>query len=209
MNRQIKKIFKRISKEADPDPRFVRALELKIREEISPRQPFSMWWKATAISITSISMMTIGAGTFAYSADAVVPGHALYPVRETMENIRVRMTHDDVSRAMVQMQQLKRRLREQQVLEMKQREFPTQHLDRYIRTLDSVIEESDHFSPEARQEIDQHIFEIQNAFSDDARALLRQKQGMIRRRLEQMSPERRQMLRELYEVRLSNPEPIR
>ena len=203
------RIFKRISKEADPDPRFVRALELKIREEIFPARGRFIRWKAVAISLTSLSMMAVGAGTYAYSSDAVVPGHTLYPVREKMENFRVRMTRGDVARTMAHMEQLKRRLHEQRILERTRMEMPSQHLDRFVNTLDAVIEESNHFSPDVRRDIDQRIIEIEKSFSEDAQNQLRDRQMRMRRRFEQMPPERRERLRELYEERLSNPEPIR
>ena len=169
MNILIKLKLRKIAKDSNPDPRFVRALELKIKEEISPARPMSFKWKTAAISLTSASMMLMGAGSYAYSADAVVPGHTLYPVRETMENARVKMAWGKKKEMKARLHQLKRRHHEQMMLESRSKTMPEYHLDRFVKTRQQIIETAKQMDPATKEEWARRIQEIESNFSENTR----------------------------------------
>lgn len=209
MNWNIKRKLKNISRESDPDPRFVRALELRIREEIAPnRRPWSARWKAAVVAFSTLSATCMGAGTYAYASDTVVPGHALYPVREAMEKAELRFPGSE-RRTKTFVRHLRRRLQEQKMLESLPATMPIRHLDRYVETLDRTITETQRLDPEKRRQIDEMILEIERDFSPDARKELWIREEIIRQRLNALPPDQRLRLQEFFRTELSNPALVR
>lgn len=170
MTWHVKRAFARIGKDADPDPRFVRALELKIREEISPKRPVRFRWKVALISLSGIFAVSAGTGSYAYAADAVVPGHALYPVREQMEKIRVRFARDAEHKTQAEIHLMMRRLHEQQLLERRRAAIPVRHLDRYQETRRRIVDRLEQMPPETRNQFIRQINEMEHGLPDGAAA---------------------------------------
>ncbi len=213
--KNIKRQFKRISKEADPDPRFVRALELRIREEISPRHPWALRWKTAAVGLTSAGMMLVGAGSYAYASDTVVPGHTLYPVRETIERAEERLAFRPSWKAGVHLRHLARRLHEQEVIERHASDLPTRHLELYNETMNRTVEALPMLPPPTRERVDRRLIELERMYrervpvesdriTDEQAAMYRHildaKRDQIRERYESLSPEEQTRLRELYQL---------
>ena len=112
----------RLAKRAQPSPVFLANLEAKLfpRAQILSLHRLKAMRFAFAPALIMVSLLG-GTGVYAYSSDAVLPGHALYPMRQSVEGLTVRLATVTGMRDRVHLRLLERHAREKRLLQERQK----------------------------------------------------------------------------------------
>lgn len=153
----------RIGRKANPDAAFVRSLKQRIVGK--PRSVVSHWKKAAVGSITSASLLLLGTGAFAYSSDVVLPDHPLYPVRQTLEKVEVKLSFTLEQKAKVQLDHLERRLKEQQLLNKSNKPIDPARVKRFVGETEAEIDAVGSIPGPRGAELDQATAKVEQDFA--------------------------------------------
>lgn len=116
MNWLFNRRLLKLGAHADPDRLFVYRLERRLRSMTG--HPLS-WipvrvWAFGSLSV--LSLMVGGTGVYAYTSDQVLPGHVLYPLRQSIERIEERAAVTPASKQRIHVKHLQRRLHERALI---------------------------------------------------------------------------------------------
>lgn len=111
----------RASRRSSPSSRFLRTLEAKL----FPPAELVTLHRLRALRFAAVPAMLIvsflgSTGVYAYASDEVLPDHALYPLRQSLERFEVQIAAVTPMKDRVHLRLLERRAREKKLLEEKQ-----------------------------------------------------------------------------------------
>lgn len=110
----------RLAQRVRLDSGFLSAMETKLFSQKDlhhlQRARFLRWAVAPALLIISLLTST---GTYAYVSDQVLPDHALYPLRQSVEGFAVQIASVTGMKDRVRLKQLERRAREKKLLQQR------------------------------------------------------------------------------------------
>ncbi len=112
----------RASRRSSPSSRFLRALEAKL---FAPAELMTLHrlrvLRFAAVPALLIVSFLGSTGVYAYASDTVLPDHALYPLRQSLEGFEVQIAAVTPMKDRVHLRLLERRAREKKLLEEKQK----------------------------------------------------------------------------------------
>ena len=117
MTWHLKRKLREIGREGDPDRAFVRALELRLRQEIGHPVWWVKWSKFAAAGGTALVLITSATGVYAYTSDDVLPDTPLYPVRLGIEQVEQTVAVTPAAQAAVVQKIQARRIKERQIMD--------------------------------------------------------------------------------------------
>lgn len=111
----------RAARRAAPSLGFLRRLETKL---FAPAELMT-FHRLRALRFAAVPALLIvsflgGTGVYAYASDTVLPDHALYPLRQSLEGFEVQIAAVTPMKDRVHLRLLERRAREKKLLEEKQ-----------------------------------------------------------------------------------------
>lgn len=108
----------RLSRRAKPSPKFLHRLESTLFSKAEAKHLHWMHFLriAAAPALLVVSILTSTA-TYAYTSDRVLPGHALYPMRQSVEGFEIQLAAVTGMKDRVRLRQLERRARERILIE--------------------------------------------------------------------------------------------
>lgn len=80
-----------------------------------------------AVALVIVLLVTVGASSYAYASDDVLPDSILYPVKETIENLEEHLAVTDAQKKEVLVRHQERRLQEAKMLIDQQKPLPVLH----------------------------------------------------------------------------------
>lgn len=110
----------RLARRVQPSSRFLGDLEARL----FPRQDILTMHRLRALRfavVPALFVLTLlgGTGAYAYSSDAVLPDHILYPLRKSMEGFEVQIAAVTPMKDRVRLRLLERQAREKRLLQEK------------------------------------------------------------------------------------------
>lgn len=133
----LERKLERIGRRADPSRAFIVALGKRLRYG---RPKHTALWKVAMTSMTSVSVLLLGTGSYAYASDSVLPDHPLYGVRQTIESAESALAITPTLKARVDVQLLRRRLQEEKVLAKRKKAITVDHVNRFVAQAEKAIE---------------------------------------------------------------------
>jgi hypothetical protein len=111
------KLF-RLARRSKPSQAFLSSLEARLfpREEILSMHRLRLMRFAVAPALLVVSLLG-GTGVYAYSSDAVLPGHALYPLRQSVEGFEIQLASVTGMKDRVRLRLLERHAREKRLMQ--------------------------------------------------------------------------------------------
>lgn len=108
----------RLAQKAKPSQAFLSGLESRLfpREQILSMHRLRIMRFAVAPALLIVSLLG-GTGVYAYSSDDVLPGHALYPLRESVEGFEFQLASVTGMKDRVRLRLLERHVREKRLIE--------------------------------------------------------------------------------------------
>ncbi|MBP6945584.1 hypothetical protein KBD61_04770 [Patescibacteria group bacterium] len=111
----------RAARRSSPSSVFLRALEAKL---FPPAELITLH-RLRALRFAVVPALLVvsclgGTGVYAYASDQVLPDHALYPLRQSLERFEVQIAAVTPMKDRVHLRLLERRAREKKLLEQKQ-----------------------------------------------------------------------------------------
>lgn len=115
----------RLARRAQPSRAFLSGLEAQLfpREQILSMHRLRLMRFALAPALLVVSLLG-STGAYAYSSDQVLPGHALYPLRQSVEGFEVQLASVTGMKDRVRLRLLERHAREKRLLQERQKPKP-------------------------------------------------------------------------------------
>ncbi len=138
----LQRRLKKLSQHAEPDPRFVRALEARLHAQMKPRgwqSPLLRFGAALASLVCIVGGTT---GAYAYESEQVVPGHFLYPVRERIEHIEEQIAITPEKRVEVAVKHIERRIHEYGVLNRANQPIPPEQVAKIDDSIQRAVDDT-------------------------------------------------------------------
>lgn len=112
----------RAARRSSPSSGFLRDLEAKL----FPSTELVALHRVRALRFAVVPALLVisflgGTGVYAYASDTVLPDHALYPLRQSLEGFEVQIAAVTPMKDRVHLRLLERRAREKKLLEEKQK----------------------------------------------------------------------------------------
>jgi len=190
--------LRRLGRKADPDRTFVKRLENRLLLDADFRKPsFSpvLRWATVATLVAGIGLGTTGA--YAYASDDVLPGDALYPVKQGIEAIEEKTAWQEQRKIRIEQKHLQRRLKEDELIMKRFGKLPDKRLSQFHDKLDTLIEKSTKLPDADLAEIDAKTADLAERYSDltensasTTEKLVEKEQGKLKDRLEKMDEKR-------------------
>ena len=153
----LERKLKKLGHKADPDPKFLHALEKQLKQQSGHRTWWIQGWKVALGSITAVSLISSATGVYAYNSDNVTPDHPLYSVRTALESVEMSLATTPEQKAHVTINHLARRVKEQEVLQSKHKTVPKEVIQKIETDLEKQIDENGAFATSTRQEMDEQL----------------------------------------------------
>jgi len=112
----------RLGRQADPDRRFVRSLEKRLKQEVGHPVWWVQWSKIASGVSLSLVLASGATGVYAYTSDDVTPNHPLYALRTTIEDVEQQTATTPQAKVVVTQKVAQRRLKAKQKLEETQKQ---------------------------------------------------------------------------------------
>jgi hypothetical protein len=138
----LQRRLKKLSQHAEPDPRFVRALEARLHAQMKPRGWHSPLLRFGAALASLVCIVGGTTGAYAYESEQVVPGHFLYPVRERIEHIEERIATTPEKRVEVTVKHVERRMHEYEILSRTRRPIPPEQVAKIDASIQRAVDET-------------------------------------------------------------------
>ncbi len=142
MHWTLKRRLKKLSQRAEPDPRFVQALEARILSQMKPRGWQSSLLRFGAALASFVCIVGGTTGVYAYESEQVLPGHFLYPVRESIEYIEEQIATTPEKRVEVTVKHIERRMHEYVVLNRTNRPIPPEQVAKIDASIQRAVDET-------------------------------------------------------------------
>lgn len=162
----LSKRLERLGRRANPDPAFVRALELRLRQEMKPQPRLWTSWRGAVGFATTAVLLLVGTGGFAYSAESVLPEHPLYPLRQALERVEDRLALNPEQRAEVRLKHVDRRLRERLLLNRLSKPVTEEQMHNFVANVEASIEANGVLPEKEQVEFDATTAKIENVYTD-------------------------------------------
>ncbi len=130
----------RLAKRADPAPAFIHALEQRLRQNTGHPVHWMSAWKLAVNSMVALTLAAAsGTGVYAYTSDEVLPEHLLYPVRLKIETVEAALPLRGELMTNVDIKQLKRRVREQQIIQQRNLPLTKRNVKAFVKQLKKTV----------------------------------------------------------------------
>lgn len=166
MNWFVKWKLHKISIKANPDAAFVLRLEKELVSRIGVTTPWLTWGRMAVSTACIITVLGSGTGAYAYTSDEVVPDHPLYGMRQTIENVEMKLATTEEAKTHVEMKQLNRRIKEAQKLRALNRPLQAAKLEQMSQKVQALIKKVDVNDPKMKEEVRQAALHIEKAHVD-------------------------------------------
>lgn len=166
MNWLLERKLKNLGKNADPEPRFVRALERRLRVEVGHPLWWIQGWKIALGSITAVSLIGSGTGVYAYTSNDVLLDHPLYGLRTTIEKVETKLARTPEQRSQIRVKHLARRVKEQSLLQAQHKEVPKTLIQDIEKKIDSQIDEDGRLPEKTQDEMDEQVGALKSQHED-------------------------------------------
>jgi hypothetical protein len=142
----------KIGDRANPDPRFVRALESKLKKEMGHPAWWIRWSRLGAMATSVVFVFSGAMGAYAYNSPNVLPDHPLYGLRQALERAELQLATSPEKKTQVQAKHLERRIEELEQLLLKQQGKDPEKFKEISDRLQEKLEEAGKASAEHKSE---------------------------------------------------------
>lgn len=166
MNWFVKWKLHKISTKANPDPAFVLRLEKELTSRVGVSRSWLTWGRMAVSTACTVAVLGSGTGAYAYTSDEVVPDHPLYAMRQTLEDVEMKLATTEEAKTHVEMKQLNRRIKEAQKLRSLNRPLQAAKLEQMSQKVQALIKKVDLNDPKMKEEVRQAALHIEKAHVD-------------------------------------------
>lgn len=151
--------FRAIRSRTAPRKAFVKDLDDLLRARADVSSPsLGLRWAAAGVSTVVLAMS--GTAAYAYTSDDVLPEHALYPVRQGVEQVETALALSEERKIAVALKHLARRAKENELLQAKRRPVAAERIEKFENQLERIIDETENIPAEKQVKIDRSLDEL-------------------------------------------------
>lgn len=150
-------MFKQLLKISRPRRNLKNEIWLKLRQESGlalPRFSRPLVFQPAFLALILFLLGSFGAGAYAYTSPEVIEDHPLYPIKQGVEKLELRLARSQEKQATVKLKLVERRLREAEFRAAKKQVLEERFLDKIeneIQGVDQLL--ADVSNPEKRAEL--------------------------------------------------------
>ena len=157
----LKRKLTQLGDRANPEPGFVRSLEKTLQLQSGHRSWWIHWGRIAASASSIVLVAATATSAYAYTSDDVLPDSALYPVRQSLENVETAVAPTPIAKAKVEVKHLKRRMREAELLVAKRKPISPQVEQQVSEKIHQASEEAKELPAKEQAEINTELTQIQ------------------------------------------------
>jgi hypothetical protein len=161
----LERRLRSVQAKADPQAAFVASMRAGFMQRIQP----TPWYAKAGMrygSVAATMVLTFGAGTgaYAYTSDTVLPDHPLYPLREELEHLELRLQPRAEVKARIMVKHAERRVRELELLSRAKKPLPPAvRMERFTNAVEAAITASAQLPTSTQKRVDATVSALEHA----------------------------------------------
>lgn len=164
MDWYLKYKLRKLSRKADPDKEFVLNLDKRLGIGMAPEARRIPVWRFAMVPVLVGILAVSTTGAYAYASEGVLPGNALYPVKQGLEKIEEKITLKPQAKALVAIRHLERRLYEDTILFKRNKRLPKARLNDFRFRLDILMDQIGRLNENQRTQLDERLATLADGY---------------------------------------------